>query len=355
MTDFSKLQTGLSLFGLTESEIQAEPASDGYINDTFKIWVNQVPEYILQRISPGVFGDGTGLMQNLELVLPHLKAVDYTELELIRSARGKTWESDSHKSAWRMYRYIKGSHTHTASSDPDIAKESGRIIGRFHQLVEAVNPAELYLTLPRFHDLNWRAEQLEEAVKAGIPDRLVLANSWIEKARNLIALCTEIPWEKLPVRVCHNDTKLSNILFREDRAEALCLIDLDTLMPGYFLYDVGDAVRTLVYSLPEDYPDWKNIEVRLELFRPFVEGIKASGLQLTSAEWESLHFGPVLLPLLHGIRALADFLIGDKYYKTAYPDQNLVRARSLIQVASLTADGAFELQKICSAIAKETI
>lgn len=355
MTDFSRLHTGLSLFGLIESEIRVEPASDGYINDTFKIWVNETPEYILQRISPGVFGDGAGLMQNLELVLPHLKAVDYTELELVRSVQGKTWEPDSGGSAWRMYRYIKGSHTHSASSNPDIAKESGRIIGRFHQLVEPVNPAELYLTLPRFHDLNWRAEQLEEAVKSGIPDRIAQAGFWIAKARNLISLCAEIPWDKLPVRVCHNDTKLSNILFREDRAQALCLIDLDTVMPGYFLYDVGDAVRTLVYSLPEDYREWENIKIRLDLFRPFVEGIKESGLQLTVAEWESLHVGPVLLPLLHGIRALADFLIGDKYYKTAYPDQNLVRARSLVQVASLTADGADELRNICSAIANETI
>lgn len=340
--------TGLAIFGISESECRVEPASDGFINDTFKVWIGDKPVYILQRISAGVFGDGVGLMQNLELVLPHLKAEDYTALELVPTPACKSWEPDAHGNAWRMYRFIAGSHTLATASTPEVARESGRIIGRFHQLVSPLNPSDLYITLPRFHDLNWRSEQLESAIRNGIPERIARAESWISVSRTLIETCLAISWADLPIRVCHNDTKLSNILFHSDADKALCLIDLDTLMPGYFLYDVGDAVRTLTNPLPEDHPNWEEISIQMEFFRPFILGIKESGLKLSQSEIETLHIGPILLPLLHGIRALADFLVGDKYYKVAYPDQNLVRARSLLQVAKLTADKMEELQKICT-------
>ena len=338
---------GLALFGLPEPPSRVEPVSEGYINDTFKVWAGDEPVYILQRINTAVFGDPAGLMGNLEAVLPHLRATDYTPLELIRTPEGRAWAKDRSGNAWRMYRFIPGSRTLQSASDPHIAREAGRILGRFHQLAEAVPAASLHPTLPRFHDLGWRLEQLNEAEQAGLAARRETAASWTLLARSLAALCQEIPWEHMPLRTCHNDTKLSNILFAEGSDRALCLIDLDTLMPGYLLYDVGDAVRTLMNPLPEDHPDWEAIRARPELFRAFVQGLKQSGLALEPSEREALPYGVVLMPLLHGIRALADYLLGDRYYKTTYPEQNLVRACNLLQFARCASEQLGTLREIC--------
>ena len=338
---------GLALFGLTAPPARLEPVSEGYINDTFKVWVGGAPRYILQRINTGVFGDAAGLMGNLEAVLPHLKAADYAALELVRTPEGRAWATDPSGNPWRMYRFIPGSRTLGAASDPHIAREAGRILGRFHQLAEAVPASSLHPTLPRFHDLAWRLEQLDEAVQNGLAARRESTASWIALARDLAALCAAIPWQQLPLRVCHNDTKLSNILFAAESDRALCLIDLDTLMPGYLLYDVGDAVRTLMNPLPEDHPEWEAIRARPELFRAFVQGLKQSGLKLEPSERESLPYGVVLMPLLHGVRALADYLQGDRYYKTTYPEQNRVRACNLLQFARCAAEQLGTLREIC--------
>lgn len=338
---------GLALFGLTAPPTRLEPVSEGYINDTFKVWMGSEPDYILQRINTGVFGDAAGLMANLEAVLPHLEAADYAALELIRTPQGRAWATDAAGNAWRMYRFIAGSRTLGSASDPHIAREAGRILGRFHQLAEAVPASSLHPTLPRFHDLGWRLEQLDEAERSGVAARRESAAPWTTLARELAALCEAIPWKQLPLRVCHNDTKLSNILFASGSDRALCLIDLDTLMPGYVLYDVGDAVRTLMNPLPEDHPDWEAIRTRPELFRAFVQGLKQSGLALERAERESLPYGVVLMPLLHGVRALADYLQGDRYYKTTYPEQNLVRACNLLHFARCASEQLGTLGQIC--------
>lgn len=340
-------ETGLALFGPGFGASRLEPVAEGYINDTYKVWVGDEPSYILQRINTAVFGDAANLMGNLEWVLPHLKAPDYTALELIRTPGGHCWGTDSNGHPWRMYRYIPGSRTVKSASSSGVAREAGRILGRFHQLAEAVPAASLKPTLPRFHDLGWRLEQLAGAEAEGLPHRLAKAESWLQLARQLAGVCAAIPWEQLPLRVCHNDTKLSNILFSEGADRALCLIDLDTLMPGYLLYDAGDAVRTLMNPLPEDHPDWEAIRLRPDLFRAFVNGLKDSGLGLHPAESLTLAYGALLMPLLHGIRALADYLLGDRYYKTAYPEQNRIRACNLLYLAKLASDHLDELRQIC--------
>jgi Ser/Thr protein kinase RdoA (MazF antagonist) len=246
-----------------------------------------------------------------------------------------------------LYRYIAGSRTLESASEPRIACEAGRILGRFHQLAEAVPASSLHPTLPRFHDLGWRLEQLREAEHQGLAARRESTASWIALAHELAALCAGIPWAQMPLRICHNDTKLSNILFDAGSDRALCLIDLDTLMPGYLLYDVGDAVRTLMNPLPEDHPDWEAIRTRPELFRAFVQGLRQSGLRLEAPERDALPYGVVLMPLLHGIRALADYLQGDRYYKTAYPGQNRVRACNLLQFAHRASEQLDTLRQIC--------
>jgi serine/threonine protein kinase len=148
----------------------------------------------------------------------------------------------------------------------------------------------------------------------------------------------------LPIRVCHNDTKLNNILFSEEK-KALCLIDLDTLMPGLLLYDFGDAVRTLANPAPEEETELSKIDFSIEMFAAFAEGMALNRSVFSSDEIKSLSLGPVYMPFLHGLRAYTDFLMGNPYYKVTYPDQNLDRARSLIHFARLAREHDTEMQK----------
>jgi serine/threonine protein kinase len=184
-------------------------------------------------------------------------------------------------------------------------------------------------TIPRFHDIDLRKDQFRKAVTTTEVQRKETAESAIDFAQKILKVLEKIDLAPLPIRICHNDTKLNNILFSKETDEALCLIDLDTLMKGRFLYDFGDAVRTIVNTAPEDERDHSKITFKKELFEAFVGGLAANKSIFSQKEIETLHWGAVLMPFLHGIRALTDYLNGNIYYKVAYENQNLDRCRSL--------------------------
>jgi hypothetical protein len=189
-------------------------------------------------------------------------------------------------------------------------------------------------TLPDFHNLNFRFRQFGEALKNAKPENIVRAKKAIDFVHENIDGLLGIGFSELPVRVCHNDTKLNNILFSNDH-RALCLIDLDTIMPGTFLYDFGDAVRTLVNSAPEDEMNLDLINFDEEIFKSFIEGLALHKNILQEAEIEQFPSGVVLMPFLHGMRALTDFLENNRYYKVSYELQNLDRCFSLFRFAEL--------------------
>jgi Ser/Thr protein kinase RdoA (MazF antagonist) len=167
-------------------------------------------------------------------------------------------------------------------------------------------------------------------------------------SRKLIEPCSKIPFTQLPLRICHNDTKLSNFLFEQTTGRGLCLIDLDTLMPGYLLYDFGDAANDLIRR--EGGIARGPVDIDLSMLEAFLQGIKGSGLEIRRQELEWLPHGVVLMPLLHGIRALADYLVGDRYYRVAYPEQNLDRAGSLLWFAESTNKRLPEIAGLCKRI-----
>jgi Ser/Thr protein kinase RdoA (MazF antagonist) len=235
---------------------------------------------------------------------------------------------------WRMFHYIPNSGTLERTDNPQVSREAGRILGCFHHLASRAPAEKLHTPLPRFHDLDWRTRQLEASVASGLAERIKEAEGELALSRELIAFCRDIPIREFPIRTCHNDTKLSNILFDLQTAKALCLIDLDTLMPGCILYDFGDAARTLLNPLPESSRSGQEIRVALGMFDAFIRGWRESGLPLEPAEWRWLAHGVVLMPTLHGIRALADHLSGDRYYRTAFPGENWVRAGNLLGFAA---------------------
>ncbi|MBC2838646.1 phosphotransferase enzyme family protein [Robiginitalea sp. SC105] len=336
----------LSLFGIPTGDASLQPISDGYINDTYKVVLPGEPGYILQRINTEVFPDPGLLMHNLEEVLPRLRGEGYHPPELVRTPEGASWATGPGGHSWRVYRFIEGSFTLSVAGAPGISREAGRILGRFHKLLEGTPADLLEPVLPGFHDLGLRMGQLGEAAHSGLPERVQEGGELLALGRELSEFLRQANLDELPLRICHNDPKLSNVLFEQATSRALCLIDLDTLMPGYLVYDFGDAVRSVVTPLPEDHPDPGELDIDLENYRAFCAGFASCGLALQEGERNSLPYGLVLMPLLHGVRALADYFLGDRYYKTAFEGQNLLRAKNLLGLARLAAGRMEELTTI---------
>jgi Ser/Thr protein kinase RdoA (MazF antagonist) len=335
----------LSLFGLSGEGICLERLTQGYINDTFRVHTPKGEGLVLQRINGAVFPEPGRLMENLEAVLPFLRGPGYSGLKLEKNLQGVTAVRDAGGSLWRVFHYIPDSVSFENTASAEMATEAGRIVAAFHHLVSGISPMTLQVTLAGFHDLPLRQAQLETAVSEAGEDRLQNATALLGQAKSLGGFCRDIPLAELPLRVCHNDTKLSNILFDADTGKALCLIDLDTLMPGHLLYDFGDAARGMLSSESGD-----KTPAGLGYFEAFVNGWKSSGLAMTPLEIEWLPHGVVLMPALHGIRALTDYLCGDRYYKVAYPKQNLDRAGRLLHAAQAAQKALEPMQEIVQKI-----
>jgi Ser/Thr protein kinase RdoA (MazF antagonist) len=323
----------LSRFGLESPRPGLERISMGYINDTYRVNVEGRTAYILQKINPDVFPKARRVMENIAMMLPFLQGPGYAPLRLKPTDEGTPWLETDTGEIWRLFHYIPNSGTLERTDNPQVGLEAGRILGCFHHLASGAPLEKLHTPLPRFHDLEWRTHQLEASAASGLSERVMESAGELALSRELIAFCRDIPICEFPVRICHNDTKLSNILFNLQTEKALCLIDLDTLMPGCILYDFGDAARTLLNPLPESSRSGQGMRADLAMFDAFVRGWGESGLPLEPAEWGWLAHGVVLMPTLQGIRALADHLSGDRYYRTAFPGQNGVRAKNLLGFA----------------------
>ncbi|MDT7829381.1 aminoglycoside phosphotransferase family protein [Pricia sp. S334] len=305
--------------------------TDGYINDTFLVFEGKTPRYILQRINHNVFRNISGVMNNIKFALKSLDAPDYSKIILVETKSGKEYLELKEQSSdyWRMMTYIDESTAHNTTTDPKIAFEAGRIIAKFHLLLENDTIENYVDTIPRFHDLELRKNQFVEALSTTSHEKRQIADSAIGFAQRTLTVLEDINPAEQPIRICHNDTKLNNILFSKTTGKALCLIDLDTLMTGRFLFDFGDAVRTIVNTAPEDEQDHSKITFEKKLFEAFIDGLAVNKSVFSKKEIEIMSWGAVLMPFLHGIRALTDYLNGNIYYKIAYENQNLDRCLSL--------------------------
>ncbi|MCD6543566.1 MAG: aminoglycoside phosphotransferase family protein [Flavobacteriaceae bacterium] len=342
MENLAKL---LKEFQIPEKEYSFEIISNGLINDTYLVKQDGEPTYIFQRININVFSNYKALIHNLDLVLPILKSDMYSEVELCKTKKGDSFYSSSKGEIWRLMTFIKDSVVYNTTDNPKIAFEAGRIVAQFHNLTKGFDANQLQDTLPGFHDIHLRYNQFKNALKNADADKIETAAKAITFVKENISFLLDIDHSKLPARVCHNDTKLNNILFSED-GKALCLIDLDTIMKGVFMYDFGDAIRTIVNAAPEDEKDLDKINFNIKLFEAFVEGLATENNLLNEEEKKMLPRGAVLLPFLHGIRALTDYLENNRYYKVKYETQNLDRSYSLFQFAQLSIDKQEAMQHI---------
>jgi thiamine kinase-like enzyme len=331
-------------FGVDTSKITYKTITQGYINDTFLVKLDDQPKFILQRINSNVFKNVSGLHTNIEYALKKLKSEDYQEISLLKTTDNKSY-CINNGSFWRIQSFIKDSIAHNITSNQTVAFETGRIIGRFHKLLSDENVSNYVKTVKDLNYLPFRITEFNEALKTTSEDLKDFAILEIEFAKKNMQSFDAFYNADLPERVCHNDTKLNNILFNKEN-KALCLIDLDTIMGGYFHYDFGDAVRTIVSEANEDEKDLSKIGFNLGLFEKFIEGLNSNGSFLTETETEFLPISCALLPFMHGLRALTDYLNGNIHYKVSYVEQNLDRSKSLFKVAQLALENEGKIKTI---------
>ena len=317
--------------------LSVNPFGQGHLHDTFLVQTaGENDDYILQRINHKIFRNIVGMMDNIAHVTQHLKKKLQgranhdplrESLTLVPTRDGDTYLKDLKGNYWRMYLFISGASEYQKIEDTHLALEAGRIIGDFQLMLSDLEHT-LCETLPRFHDIHYRLEQYAEACENDLAGRL----------EGLVSVAV--------VRVTHNDTKVNNVLFDENH-KALCLLDLDTVMPGYIHFDFGDAIRTMANTALEDEQDLKRVHFDTELFRAFSKGYLSRADEfLTPEEKELIPFSPFYLTFLIGLRFLTDHINGDRYFKIRYPNHNLVRAHVQFKLLEEMERNEEEMKKI---------
>ena len=332
--DIQHLKLILNHFKIDIQDVTFQSITTGYINDTFLVLKSEKPLYILQRINSTVFKHVESLMLNIELALDKLKSNNYISIMLIKTVAGKSFYKHN-DDYWRLMTFIEGSTTYNTTTNPKIAFEAGRIIREFHNLLQEESPDAFTDIIPNFNNLPFRITEFEKAIKNTSDARNKIAKNDIDFAIKIHPTFDAFYKEELPLRICHNDTKLNNILFNKTTHKALCLIDLDTIMKGYFHYDFGDAVRTIVNTANEDEKELSKITFNKPLFEAFINGLSTNESFLSSIEIELLPLSVALMPFTHGLRVLIDYLNGNIYYKVAHENQNLDRCASLFYFTKL--------------------
>ncbi|HWA87893.1 MAG TPA: aminoglycoside phosphotransferase family protein [Opitutus sp.] len=332
-------------FSLQGSFREGVPYGSGHINDTFAVTMDQAGtavRYILQRINHRVFRDVPALMDNIRRVTAHAArrvagtAMDDASrrtLTLVPARGGGATHRDAAGNWWRCYLFIEGARTHDIIEHPRQAREAARAFGEFQKLLIDLPGGRLHETIPDFHHTRRRFENLQRAIHADAQGRAAAARAEIAFAREREPLVDVLlglhAAGEMPERITHNDTKLNNVMIDDATQAGICVIDLDTVMPGLALYDFGDMVRSATNSAAEDEPDPGRVQARLPIFEALVEGyVSAARSFLTPAEAVHLAFSGRLITFEIGMRFLTDFLEGDLYFKTRRPGQNLDRARN---------------------------
>lgn len=340
------VKTIVSQFDIKGDYFDFDPINVGHINDTILVKTihENDPDYVLQRINHEVFKDVDKLMENIFRVTTHIRdrlaASEETKnkkyLELVKTKNGKLYHQDLNGNYWRCYVYCRNGSAHYNEITPGMAIEGGKALGKFQSLLSDLPGGPLNETIPDFHNIETRLAAFDESCKQDTANRAQSVQPEIEffrsRADEMMKIHRIGKQGLLPVRITHNDTKFNNILFDEN-ANALCIIDLDTVMNGYVHYDFGDAIRTLANTAEEDEPDLSKVQFNFELFENFTKGyLKETISILTETEIQHLAFSAKLMTYIIALRFFTDFLDGDTYFKTHYPTHNLDRTRNQIKL-----------------------
>lgn len=318
----------LQKYGVTGARV--EPLGDGLINSTWKIIAGE-QEFVLQKINTVVFKVPENIDSNLNVIDAYLNSghPGYKHLQLVIATDGNTLVKTGGV-YFRMFYFISNSYSINVLNTPEQAFESAAAFGRFTKKLSGVNLNDLKVTLNDFHNLELRYEQFRDALQNDNKTRLALAEKWIESAeKNSIYVKTYrdfITNQDMKLRVTHHDTKISNVLF-DNAGKAICVIDLDTVMPGYFISDLGDMMRTYLCPVSEEEVDYSEINARPAYYKAVINGyLSEMGELLTSTEQAYIHYSGCFMIYMQALRFLTDYLNKDIYYWAKYEDHNLIRA-----------------------------
>ncbi len=335
----------------------------GHINDTYLLLFNQAGievKYILQKLNQTVFTNPEAVTNNISLVCNHLankwrltgvKDTSRRYLGLIPTLDGHAAFIDEDQEYWRVFLYIEKSIAFDVVQKPEQAFQAARAFARFQLGLEGLCVEEVSDTIPNFHHLGKRFDSFKKALEVDIQNRKTGVQPEIDfvLVRESLSrrIQSAIELGEIPMRIVHNDTKLSNVLLDADTGEGLCVIDLDTLMPGTLLYDFGDMVRTFSSPVSEDEADVTKVQLQMDIIEALCQGylseIKAL---LVPQERKMLLTGAFHMTFIMGIRFLTDYLQGDVYYKTKYPAHNLVRARNQFALLKSLEEQQLAIQQI---------
>lgn len=323
-----------SQFILPGPVVSHEEITTGLINTTHAITCRSgstKARFILQSINSAVFPEPQKVMENILRVTFHIGTRDRgtEELCLIPMRSGMSWLVQPDGTFWRCFPFHEGTETFEKISSPDLAFRAAAAFGHFQARLSDLDPATLHETIPNFHHTPTYFAKLLAAVKSDPENRLAEAKGDIDFILSQESLTTALTGAGLPVRVTHNDTKISNILFPTNPAQPPIVIDLDTVMPGLALFDFGDMVRSAASSAAEDEEDLEKVFINNELSDALTDGyLSTAGNFLTPEEKALLPIAPKVITFELATRFLTDHLLGDKYFRTNFPGHNLVRARN---------------------------
>ena len=338
-------------FAVSGDFLYGEELRNGHINTTYRACYRSEDghedRYILQRINEYVFKDPAQVMRNVEKVTRH---ITWKLLRRRRDAAGQTLNLFPARGGrnyiilpeeggmWRCYNNIEGTHTYDVVENTRQAYQAGFAFGSFQDLICDMNPEDIRESIPDFHNTPKRYADLLKSVEADVMGRaancqaeLELLKSWENRYSRIVDMMAT---GEIPTRITHNDTKINNVMLDEETDDAVCVIDLDTVMPGSVLYDFGDMVRTATCMAREDEEDLSKVKMEMPFFESLAEGyLDAAHGFLTQKEVEFMPFAGWLITAEIGIRFLTDYLDGDLYFRTSKPEHNLIRARNQFKLA----------------------
>ena len=338
------------------------PYGNGHINDTYLVTCNGAGarvRYILQHINAQVFHSPAAVMQNIERVTAHLRAQfagepdgERRSLTLVPARDGRNWCEDAQGETWRAYHFIENAHSHDTATSAEQAYQAAHAFGCFQQQLASLPSPRLHETIPDFHYTPKRFAALQRAIAADVKGRAAFAKPEIDFALAHESITGVLLQADLPERITHNDTKFNNVLLDDATGESLCVVDLDTVMPGLALYDFGDMVRTTTSPAAEDEQNLSKVAMQFPLFEALVRGyLSAAGEFLSEAEKKFLAFSGKLITFEVGIRFLADYLAGDTYFKIHRKGHNLDRCRTQFKLVELIEFEEEKMNRLVESIA----
>ena len=363
--DLKKIFANFQAEGTYDS---GNPYGSGHINDTFLVTTreNDAKDYIVQRINHRIFKNVPNLQDNILRVTTHLRKKleqipgsnpDREILTLIPSVENKPYYKDSKGNFWRIYIFIDNNRSYDRVENPSQAFEGGKAFGRFQYLISDLKGEPLFETIPDFHNMETRLNTFFNTVEKDTLNRVNLAIQQIkfveDRAREMAKILQLGNEGRIPERITHNDTKFNNVLL-DKHDKGLCVIDLDTVMPGYIHYDFGDSIRTSTNTGNEDEKDLSKVEMDIKLFEAYSKGFLGETKSfLTPVEINNLAFSGKMMTFIIGLRFLTDYIDGDNYFKIHHEHHNLQRARAQFKLVSSMERQFSQMQNAIENIIRE--